>query len=410
MKHLRLIFGFYHKSILSTIMVTTIMTLTLLIFSLTVGQYRYLTYTRDLFEGANLQNSVYFMPAFSLRDLASTVAGQPPKYDVTDKIRDMKGVDSVMTTAELTGSYQGHNLTVVMLDDATLQSFRPLVASGEWLDRSVSGSQSPPVCDAVVGNHYFNHAGVGDRLNVTIYDRNGQKHPLAVNIKGKLNFPSIIPEFDNGGTNVEADFFFNKGDVVVVRRTAALEEMLDGNYMVNVSPCCFVNFSPDATKMEKSDCLDFLNSRGRTSDYSRILKNTNAAVNEKFATTMPVPGFFLVISVISLMSVSVLYTYKKMNELAIDYLCGCSRRRGFLYIAAGVGFMSAAAVTINLLIIANRQFLSEHTPIQFGNAVFDGRSYLILLAYMAVTLLLSLPLPFYVFAKSSPIEAYRRIE
>ena len=68
MKNLRLILEVYKKNIISSIFLLTIFTISIIYAGLSLGQYRYITYTKDLLVQSNLQNSVFYMPSgFSMQ-------------------------------------------------------------------------------------------------------------------------------------------------------------------------------------------------------------------------------------------------------------------------------------------------------------------------------------------------------
>ena len=97
MKVLRLILEIYKKNIISSIYLLIIFTISIIYASLSLGQYRYITYTKDLFVQSNLQNSIYYMPSgFSMQ--ITSWSSEEYHYElnkVYDNILAYSAVDSI---------------------------------------------------------------------------------------------------------------------------------------------------------------------------------------------------------------------------------------------------------------------------------------------------------------------------
>ena len=65
MKKIRLILETYRQNVVPSILVLVIMTISLLVMTVSLGQYRLSTYTLDLLAHAGLENADYFMQELS---------------------------------------------------------------------------------------------------------------------------------------------------------------------------------------------------------------------------------------------------------------------------------------------------------------------------------------------------------
>ena len=64
-KKIRLILETYRQNVVPSILVLVIMTISLLVMTVSLGQYRLSTYTLDLLAHAGLENADYFMQELS---------------------------------------------------------------------------------------------------------------------------------------------------------------------------------------------------------------------------------------------------------------------------------------------------------------------------------------------------------
>ena len=140
------------------------------------------------------------------------------------------------------------------------------------------------------------------------------------------------------------------------------------------------------------------------------MNDTNAFITEQVKRRGVLPLFLLFIATMSLISMSVLMIYKKLETHSIYYLCGCSRRRSFLQMFAGICGIALTSGIINIAIILLYPFLYTRGILNLGNVIIDEVSIVYILLYLLVACLLSALLPYLAFRKSSPIDFYRRKE
>ena len=156
--------------------------------------------------------------------------------------------------------------------------------------------------------------------------------------------------------------------------------------------------------------MKFLKAQGIVATYDEILENTAPVVEEKLRRTLPTPVFFLVIVTIASVSVAVLFVHKKLSEYAIYYLCGCSRRKTYVYMLFGIGLITVVGAGLNILLCVSYPMLASLGILNLGNILLDSWSVTSITLYAAFTILLSVSIPFITFRKNTPIEVYRRFE
>lgn len=410
MKQLRMIFNFYRRSGFAVGLIFVLMTLSLFLVSNAVGNYRFAVYTRDLYRNAGLENAVYYMP-LSQSDIKFGSDGIQAKVkESKTEILKFPAAENCLIPNFGILSYEGKPGNFLLYDKALNKAFPLPVAEGEWFSKqsfNQTGSGGP--YDVVVGGTLFSNAVVGSNLPITFY-KDGKETVVIVHVKGKLSYPAYIPEFGSSGNIISADGFLNNWDVVIFQKTTDIENMLNKKSVLNNQINYFVQFSPSASKQEINRCLDYMQANGMFADYDDIMKNTEEHVADELRSQLPIPLFFLFVSTISLLCVSVLLVYKKLREYAVYYLCGCSRKRSFLTIALAIGLIGLLAGAINVAFVANYPLFASRGILNLGSVIIDRSSLWYLIGYVLAVAGLSILLPFYVFHRESPIELYRRKE
>ena len=95
------------------------------------------------------------------------------------------------------------------------------------------------------------------------------------------------------------------------------------------------------------------------------------------------PMFFLFVSSIALISISVLFVYKEIiKKNSIYYICGCSSKKIFFYMACGIGLISIIAGIINIAVFANMNRLTGEGILNLGYSYYFDYFVLALLSFI----------------------------
>lgn len=405
MKKIRMLFSFYSKNVFAVCLLFLLMTFSLFFVSNAIGQYRYVVYTKTMFQNSGLNNAVYYMP-LSDSDYTSGPDIMNKKIATSTKaVAEFSAVENVLTVNIGMAGYGNRSCSYLLYNKSLNHAFPLNLSEGKWFsDDSFDKADSNKRYNVIVGGALYNHVHVNSDIPITLNNNT----TLTVHVIGKLSFPTCIPDFGTGGNTISANDFLAPADMVIFQETPQLTAFLHEKSAYSPSSSMFVQFSPKASKQQKNECLDYMQKNGMYSDYNEIMKNTDVIVQNTLARQMPMPLFFLFVATISLISVSVLMVYKKMQEHSIYYLCGCSRKKSFLYMAFGIGLIALLAGALNMLFIANYQFFASRGILDLGKVIIDRYSILYIAGYIAAVILLSILLPFLVFRKESPIELYRR--
>ncbi|MBS5874341.1 MAG: ABC transporter permease [Clostridiales bacterium] len=403
MKKIRLILETYRQNVVPSILVLVIMTISLLVMTVSLGQYRLSTYTFDLLAHAGLENADYLMQAISGPDSLDETYTQ----QLIEKIGSYKLVDEVLKAQFAITQYENVR-HVIMLYDAPMQKAFPLrVARGKWLPDSERDAQALP---AVIGGSQEATAKVGEEILLTIDGK--QPIQLAVRVCGSLGPYAYTPDFNSSGTAdvLNASYFFSQGDQFIIPVTEVLMDQLKQNNSIISDPYFIVRYRDNVTQEEKEAFRQEISEYGSTAPMSQIMETTRSQIYQQAKEILPFPIFLMVISTVMLLSVSVLLTFQKINQYAVYSLCGCSRRNILFYTSAGIAIIGLTALSATILMVTGYSFLNARRILDFGEVWFDAYSILTAVIYIGLLILISQGMIYSVLRKNSPIEMYRRME
>lgn len=397
MKQWKLIRSFYSGMRLPCLLLLLLMAVSLTVLTVGVGNYRYVTYAQTVMQHSGLDNAVcvsYF--------------GQECPDDLTEEYRYMKEqpcVDDVMygvSAGPIVCRDEG--ITLHLMPESVYAKLPFFLPKGELF--SDSGLTADGKLQCVVGAPFLEDVKTGDTID--LYNgATGEK--MEVYVTGKLPYPYFQPGFGSAG-DVTADAFIEAVQILLAKDTpqtrAVLKEM-DMTYISSLS--YWVVFKDTATSTEKADFIHFLRQDHHVSTYEDIMENTDAAAAETAAGALAAPLYFLFITTVSFVSMAVLLLYKKINQQAIWFLCGCSKGRGYRYASTAIGLICLVSCLVPLLLIWQYPVWGEMDLMPI-HMYFDWWSVWILLGYLAAVLALSFAIPFALQYKASPMQVLRRLD
>ena len=403
MKKIRLILETYRQNVVPSILVLVIMTISLLVMTVSLGQYRLSTYTLDLLAHAGLENADYFMQELSGPGSLDEAYTQ----QLIEKMDSYSIVAEVLKAQFAVTEYKKVR-HVVMLYDAPMQAAFPLrVTRGKWMPDSVEGTQSLP---AVIGGSQESKAKVGEEILLTIDGK--QPFQLGVRVCGSLGPYAYTPAFNSSGTAdmLNASYFFSQGDQFIVPVTESLMDQLKQNNSIVSDPYFIIRYQDDVTQAEKEAFRQEIAEYGSTAPMAQIVETTRAQIHQQAKEILPFPIFLMVISTVMPLSVSVSLTFQKINQYAVYSLCGCSRRNILFYTSAGIALIGLTALIATILMVSGYSFLNARRILDFGEVWFDAYSIISAMIYIGILILISQGMIYSVLRKNSPIEIYRRVE
>ena len=424
MKFIRLIGNFYHKNIAGSILLLFIVTYSLYIASFNLGIVRYYTYARDSYKNSGLADCEYYMINLpqELRPLEEEYTQEVER--IRSEVENLNEVDAILQ--EIQGSVlfsQNGSADYLAVSRELAEAYRPLLAQGQWLTEDIACP--PGAFPIVIAGPEAKNYQVGDIVTASFFDSrlpSGKNIPLE-NMLTKVDFyvAGLMGEFgeilyfNSSGGHMTTDLFFTKSNTsrgfITILLTPEFEETICRYDRTKFAiPNCFVRLKTGLTAGQREECLAALKEYGSVATSDEIFSNTTAQIRQTLYSVMSFPFFALGVSTFCFFGLAVLFVQKKLDETAVYALCGCSRRKSFAITAAGltlIGLVACLAVgaTIPYLSVTTRQTVDSS---EINNFYFDGYSYLYLLGYLAIILIISLTAPLLARRKSSPIELYRR--
>ena len=407
-KRIALWLDYYHGNVFSVLLLIFVMGVALLSVTYAVGYYRFLHYTKELYQNAGLENSIYFMmmPHYQKNPIEKA----PEIRKIMESVASMPGVKAVVNPSGCSAAFHGVGTSINVYDTFMMEAFAYKLSNGRWFDRGQSRGDGLP--QVVLGGTLYSNVKPGDVIGLDIQNpETGEQEQIQVYVIGKLKDPSYTLQLGRAGTDITTNGFLQISDVVIFsEEDENFPPVLRSPGLLYSMANAFVVFKEGAAEEEKATCYTYLERYGYYHTYDEIMQKTEEYIQDQIRRRGMLPFFLLFVATMSLISVSVLLVYKKMEAHSIYYLCGCSRRRSFLLMVAGVAGIACVAGILNIAVILCYPYLYNHGLMDLGSVLIDERSILYIVAYLAAVCLIATVLPYLVFRKSSSIDFYRRKE
>lgn len=403
MKRFKILSVFLKNSALSLILLFLLMSAALLFTTQFVGLYRYQTYALDLFIQNGNDRMVIFSPS-GLMDGDLAVASQKQEA-FSQEVESLSGVQEVVSIYHINDSFYNNSAFSIYLYDKTLLDLFPLRYSG-FQGFTSTGITEDGKLQVILSGDYFDGETVGEPMEMRVGGKNIEMLPV-----GKIKFPYITPRFSISGNGNTIPNYFSRNELPIALMTPETKKLLGENVTIYTNPSFLVYLEEDYTQQELEAVKEKLSEYGTSNTYQELIDKTNEPPVTNMENALLLPLAFSVVATIAFLSVSILSIYKKLDQSAILYLCGCSKRRSYLYLSgilAGVGLLAAALTAgyITLLpVLQHHEIISKNMLL-----LVDEKSLLLVGIYLLFLLLISFGVPWLMMRKYSPLESYRRME
>lgn len=401
MKQWSLIRSFYQHMRLPSILIALIMTVSLLALGYGLGRYRYQTYAQHQLLQSGLENSFYVMHFGPDR---------PGETDMEKEIQaaqNARGVETVLYDYTVNPiSYDNNEISLRLLPQQTMNALPIGLESGGQFSKN--GLNKDGTVQVVIGSQIFKDVNVGQHLS---FKTNKGTSILNTFVVGKLRYPYFHSDFSSAGDISACNFIFPI-QIFIAKETPETLQILKKipNISFSISTNYFVKFSANASKADIAAYLTEAKKDHYVLSYDDLVKSTAKEVNKNLSVGLSLPLFLLFLATVALLSVAILFAYKKANENAIWYLCGCSKKRCRLTMFAALGILGTAAAIVNIALILLYPVLGEREFLTIDRFYVDNLTILPVLGYLLLTLLIVFAVSFLFQRKASPIESLRRLD
>ncbi|MDD3260476.1 MAG: ABC transporter permease [Oscillospiraceae bacterium] len=386
MKFFQIFLEFYRKNILAAIVLIVILTISLFSVMSAAVQYNYLSYAKTFYTHAGLENSVYVMPKFTTQT--------EKLLQQADHLRNQEGVEAVLTQKTAGAQYGGEFQNLYFYNQAE-QKMPVHLSAGTNFQQAKAAPQGTR--NAIVSSGgAFQTIKCGDTLQLFAGSTDGKECPLSIHVIGKLAAPQLLPDFGTAsyGTALPFDQLLTNATNAVILQDDATTKTLQKQLSVIASPCYFLSFRSDASAAQKDAVFSTVESTGAYISYQTLLNDTKIQLHTKMQKLFGLPVFFLVVSTVAFLSVSVLLVTKKLKDHIIYYLCGCSKRRSRLFILTNILSISLIPCLLNGLLLFRAPALQQVGLFPVEHAVVYPSLFFLLLGYLVLSVFLSVAIPF----------------
>lgn len=410
MKKLHLFISSFSQNILSSLILIIVLVVATLSVQDVISQYRYITYSKYIIENPYLQNSDYFMID------VETLSSSPDELfehtaDVEQQIADLDGVKGVANLSyygTFSCNYDGKSFftNYKIYNEHMTNAFSKQLSEGTWFGESTE-SDMPEV---VVGGAAFNEIAVGSTIQITLTDNESKQTQHKVRVVGKIGYPWYTASYGSMGSNISTEDFLTSADMMLFSDTEETRTLFEtyAKLTSSLSFSYFVLYDENCTEAQKNACRDFYETVGSYASYDTILSNTEKNISDELMDKIVTPVFLLVIATITLISISTLNTYKKLRDHSIYYLCGCSRRKSFIYLFVEISMVAIIATVIDIVYISIQINGLRSGTVIYSNTIIDYWNIVYAVIYCIITMLITTILPFMIYKKNTPLEIYRR--
>lgn len=382
--------------VIANIFLLILMTFSLFFFMFTYGQYKYLTQTYRLINNADINNSLYFSCIFN------------PGTDITEtikiaekKIKELDAIEKVQTCKVSNIKYNDLIQTLVVINSDAKQLY-PKLSQGKWPETDINDDGS---INAVVHGYSFYNVKIGTNQQMYLNDK-----PVTIHITGILNLVSNMPEFGSSGSRLTTDKLYKKYDAVILNESSYINNLVNIDNF-NTYPNFIISIKDNTSEKELKETEDTLTNLGTYIKMSEILENTQQYIKKTMSSTLILPIFFLIISFVSFISISVLIIYKRIKTRSIFYLMGCSKRRMVFDTILQVGIISFISGGINIVLATNYEYFYIHNFINLGDKIlFDSKIILLMLGIILFYFLFATLVSLLVLSKKAPLDVIREFQ
>ncbi len=356
-----------------------------------LGTYRFFTLTDRLFETVMRENALYVM-RFTLSGFDG---------ELFSELRAMPGVNRIYASRTLWGSgvtYGNEKIQLLLTDPELLRNY-PLLNAESYF--SETGMENGRPQGIAVGD--FIAAGTREA-------QFGGSAEIPVRLIGTITSPYMIPAFTEAGNAVSSYDVIKAYDNTIILKDApeVLKYFEERGFLATHSGLGFILvFQSDCTEEERQAVLNFLEEHDLSfTDADTIRTNSQEITSEALRKMMPLPLFLAALSASLTLCFSILFLHGKMELILTFYLCGCSRKNGYLLMCVSLGMIGALATLVNLILMT----VWRQGVFSVPNFIIDYTAYVFLVCWWLLLLFLSVFAAFLIYRQKSCASIRRKVD
>ncbi len=362
-----------------------------LLFVYLLGTYRYFTLTDRLFETVMRENSLYVM-RFSLSGFDD---------ELFSELGAMPGVNRIYASRTLWGggvTYGNEKIQLLLTDPELLRNYPLLNAESYFSETGMENGRPQGIA-------------VGDFIaSGTQEAQLGGSADIPVRLIGTITSPYMIPAFTEAGNAVSSYDVIKAYDNTIIMKDApeVLKYFEERGFLATHSGLGFILvFQSDCTEEERQAVLNFLEEHDLSfTDADTIRTNSQEITSETLRKMMPLPLFLAALSASLTLCFSILFLHGKMELILTFYLCGCSKKNGYLLMCVSLGMVGALATLVNLILMT----VWRQGVFSVPNFIIDYTAYVFLVCCWLLLLFLSVFAAFLIYRQKSCASIRRKVD
>lgn len=356
-----------------------------------LGTYRFFTLTDRLFETVMRENALYVM-RFTLSGFDD---------ELFSELGAMPGVNRIYASRTLWGSgvtYGNEKIQLLLTDPELLRNYPLLNAESYFSETGMENGRPQGIA-------------VGDFIaSGTREAQLGGSAEIPVRLIGTITSPYMIPAFTEAGNAVSSYDVIKAYDNTIILKDApeVLKYFEERGFLATHSGLGFILvFQSDCTEEERQAVLNFLEEHDLSfTDADTIRTNSQEITSETLRKMMPLPLFLAALSASLTLCFSILFLHGKMELILTFYLCGCSRKNGYLLMCVSLGMIGALATLVNLILMT----VWRQGVFSVPNFIIDYTAYVFLVCWWLLLLFLSVFAAFLIYRQKSCASIRRKVD
>ena len=398
MKNIKIAFTFIKKNIVPVFLITLMMLVVIFLLISIYGEYKYITYTRDIFRSSGLKNSVYFSSSVDFSD--DNFDDEMKK--VKQKIKDFKATESIIVTDSVSLVQESPDkfLYGVKYDKTMIENLKQPLKDGEWF-HSETDPTKYEYPEVIIGGKEWIGVKAGDIIELTYKGKAFQAKVI-----GTLGDTVFYPQFNSWGTYLGVNDLFRSSTYILLLNVNSINiEFEEGIYTGHLS---FIKFKDDASDTDKKELLDYLTANGSYYTYEQLMEHTDIQIEELMKEKFPFPVFLILIATISMICISAVAVQRSMHEQSIYYLIGCSKKRSIITMISTLLIFFGLPCLINIITSIFYPNFLRSDRIYNIHYIIDASCIAPVIIYFIFIATVLVLLPIIIYRKHSPLTFYRR--
>lgn len=381
MKRLKVMGAYFRGIRFSALVLILMITVSTYFGTIVLARINYLSECYKIVGGTTLENA-YYMQIILPDSVELTVESFQLDEETVEWLNSCDAVDYVYTTGYASGfkySEDDASFSLVLVDPKLVEAFPELKAVGFDFSENHEGLLIGG--DGLVG--YSDDA-------VELYASYPEGHSELFDVIGQLKRPFYFFSFTGTTTgSATASLFVDSGGYFFIEyneeNAACLSEIAYISFDMNY----IVSFSSDADEGEVDEVLTELSQYRVFVSLDEIIENTRSEMYDTIKEELPMMLFFLLVSLVSYLSMAVLTAKKKEHEMAVYYLCGVSRGECAAIVCAANCVISVIPALINVILAAVLTGLDRTGHIDLDGYMYKSNVYFLIIGYFLLTVVVS---------------------